>query len=60
MAVALIIPIFAQLLSLGLKLAVIIEQSKAISAEDKGALKALIKEARDGVTYIDENTEEGS
>lgn len=56
-----IIPLIMQLLSIGLKVADIIEKSKDIADKDKEALRAIIKKSRDGVTYItDENTEEGN
>ncbi len=56
-----IIPLVAQLLSIGLKVADTIEKDKDIADKDKEALRAIVKRRKDGVTYItDENTEEGS
>lgn len=46
-----LVPLITQLLSLGLKLANIIELSRDISVEDKAAMKAAITEAKDNVTY---------
>ena len=60
MAITTIIPIVAQLLSLSLRLATIIEESKDIDPADKAKLKQLTAEAREGVTYIDENSEGGN
>ncbi len=60
MSIASIIPVVGQLLTLSLKLAEIIENSNEIDAMDKEFLKKLIKQAKDGVTYIDENDKDGS
>jgi hypothetical protein len=57
MSVALIIPIVGQLLTLSLKVADIIDKSNDVNAEDKEALKALIKQAKEGVTYWNEPTD---
>jgi hypothetical protein len=46
-----LIPLITQLLSLGLKLANVIERSKDISVEDKAAMRAAITKAKDNVTY---------
>ncbi len=60
MGITLIVPLAVQLLSLSLKVAGIIEKSNEVDEKDKESLRSLIKSAKDGVTYIDENTEEGS
>jgi hypothetical protein len=52
--ITLIIPLIGQLLNLSLKIAEIIDRSDDINAEDKQAIKAAIKKARDGVTYWNE------
>lgn len=55
-----IIPLVGQLLSLGLRIADIIDKAENVSDEDKMAMKAEILKARDGVTYWDETTEDGN
>jgi hypothetical protein len=55
-----LIPLISQLLSLGLKLANVIEQSKDISVDDKAAMKAAITKAKDNVTYWGEVEESDS
>ncbi len=50
MSVALIIPLVGQLLTLGLKIADIIDKADDINPEDKAALKAEIKKAQNSVT----------
>ncbi len=62
MTVAIIVPLVFQLLQASLKIAELVEASKDINPKDKETLRALIKEAKSGVTYItdDEKTEEGS
>ena len=57
MNAVLIIPLVGQLLKLGLKLADIIEKADDVSVEDKEAMRALIKDAKDSVTYW--NSEDG-
>jgi hypothetical protein len=54
MSIALIIPIVGQLLTLSLKVADIIDKADDVSADDKEALKALIRQAKEGVTYWNE------
>ncbi len=49
-----LVPIIGEVLALSLKLADIVEKAEDISAEDKEALKAEIRKARDGVTFWDE------
>ncbi len=46
-----LIPIIGQLLTLGFKLAEIIDKADNITPEDKAALKEAIKKAQSGVTY---------
>ncbi len=46
-----LIPVVGQLLQLGFKLADIINKAEEISVEDKEAMKALIRDAKDSVTY---------
>ncbi len=60
MSITSIIPVVGQLLTLSLKLAEIIENSNEVDAKDKEFLKKLIEQAKDGVTYIDENDKDGS
>ncbi len=60
MSIALIVPVVGQLLALSLRIADIIEKSNDIDVKDKEELRKLIKQAKDGVTYIDENDKEGS
>lgn len=60
MSVAMIVPLAVQLLTLSLRIADIIDKSGDVDAQDKAALKALIKEAKDGVTYINEEAKENS
>ncbi len=56
-----VIPLIAQLLSIGLKVATTIEASKDIAEKDKEALRAIVRTSKNGVTYItDENTKGGS
>ncbi len=45
-----IIPLIGQLLALGLKVADIIERADDVSVEDKEALKAAIRAAKESVT----------
>ncbi len=60
MSVATLLPLVSQLLILSLSIAEIIEQSKDIDPKDKEALKALIREAKGGVSYIDETDKGGN
>ncbi len=46
-----LIPVAGQLIQLGIKLADIIKKAEEISVEDKEAMRAMIKEAKDSVTY---------
>jgi hypothetical protein len=45
-----LIPLISQLLSLGLKIADVIEQSEDLNPEDKAALKEAIDKAKASVT----------
>ncbi len=56
MTPALIIPLVAQLLSVSLRIADIIAKSNEVNEQDKETLRALIEQAKDGVTYIDETS----
>lgn len=58
--IGLIVPLVGQVLSLSLRIAEIIEKSKEVNAKDKETLRALINEAKDSVTYIDEDNKEGN
>ncbi len=60
MNASLIIPLVSQLLTLGFKIADVIETSKEVSAEDKVAMKVAITEARDNVKYWDDKEESNS
>ncbi len=60
MSVTAMIPLAIQLLTLSLKIADIIDKSGDVDAQDKAALKALINEAKNGVTYINEEAKENS
>jgi hypothetical protein len=54
-----LIPLIGQMLSLGLKVAYIIEQSKEIDGEDKASIRLAITTARDKVSrWDDKNSEE--
>ncbi len=53
MSVTALIPLVVKLLDLSFKIGDVIEKSKDINPNDKLALRALIKKAKDGVTYID-------
>jgi len=57
MSLTSIIPMVGQLLNLSLRIADIIDKSGTLNAEDRAALKSLIKEAKDGVTYIETDGE---
>lgn len=57
MSVSAIIPLVSQLLTLGFKIADVIETSKEVSAEDKVAMKVAITEAKDNVKYWDDKEE---
>ncbi len=45
---------------MGFKVADVIEKSKEIDEKDKVALRLIVKNAKDGVTYIDEDNGGGS
>jgi hypothetical protein len=49
--VSVIIPLIAQLLTLSLKIADIIDRSDSVNADDKAAMRAAIKKASNRVTY---------
>ena len=49
-----IIPLVSQLLTLGYKIADIVEKSKEIDEQDKIAMRVAITTARDDVKYWDE------
>ncbi len=51
MGLAAIIPLVGELLKLGLKLADIIDKAESVSADDKEAMRAMIKDAKESVTY---------
>lgn len=59
MNVSLIIPLVGQLLTLGFKIADLIEKAENVSDTDKVAMKAAITKAKDGVTYWDDKTKDG-
>jgi hypothetical protein len=46
-----LIPVIGQLLTLGFKLAAIVDKAENLTADDKLALKEAIKNAQQGVTY---------
>lgn len=52
--ISVILPMIGQLLNLSLKIADIIDRSDIVNAEDKEALKAELRKAKDGVTYWNE------
>lgn len=60
MDVSLMIPLVGQLLTLGFKIADLIEKAENVSDTDKEAMKAAIIKAKDGVTYWDDNNKDGS
>lgn len=53
-SIAMIVPVVAQLLTLSVKIADIVQQSADVSIEDKAALKAAIEQAKNGVTHWNE------
>jgi hypothetical protein len=54
-----LIPVIGQLLTLGFKLAAIVDKADNITPEDKVALKEAIKTAQDGVTYWTDEATDG-
>jgi hypothetical protein len=58
MSIAPIIPLIGQLLTLSLKIADIIDKSNDLNVEDKAALKEVIQQAKDGVTYWEVESKE--
>jgi hypothetical protein len=59
MELSTLIPLVGQLLTLGFKIADIIDKAENVSPEDKEALKAQIKTAQDGVTFWKADTVDG-
>ncbi len=51
MEVSALIPMVAQLLGLGLKIADLIDKADNVSDDDKAAMKAAIKEAQEKVDF---------
>ncbi len=60
MEVSILIPLVGQLLTLGFKIADLIEKAENVSDDDKEAMKAAITKAKEGVTYWDDKTEDGT
>ena len=52
--ISVIIPMIAQLLTLSLKIADIIDRSDSVNADDKAAMRDAIKKASNRVTYWNE------
>ncbi len=60
MDVSVMIPMIGQLLTLGFKLADLIDKAENVSDDDKEAMKAAITKAKEGVTYWDDTTKDGN
>ena len=60
MGLSAMIPLIGQLLTLGFKLADLIDKAENVSDDDKEAMKAAITKAKDGVAYWEDTTEDGN